>query len=344
MEVDRGNGASKIQKQIDEEYRQYRYGENSPKNLQKGIKMLTEFFPNYSEEELEARSKRINLEMVFEEVKECFFQEFGYSCEALEFNNLYQRDVTSYLFNDETHPAFVHIDELLESSALLLLLVMFKWSKEIEDADKCGDCFSYMLFLFNEMVIFGELPDENALRESLRIVEGDEQILQLAEGCYWTIIVFSIAHEIAHYYFTSVGKAFLGNRIQEELEADSVAYHIVLRCIMLNELTLAEYSYLAPLMYMDFYDMYEYVDSLLYETTHSNGEYPSLEERKTQLLSIVEKDIYELDTEDGNTLYAGFSDVVEAFKKQAYEKKQLGYFDSIIKKGNNRNCKEKSYE
>lgn len=34
-------------------------------------------------------------------------------------------------------------------------------------------------------------------------LNGDIQILQLSEDCYWTIVVFSLAHEIAHYFEAS---------------------------------------------------------------------------------------------------------------------------------------------
>lgn len=41
---------------------------------------------------------------------------------------------------------------------------------------------------------------ESANKVLLETVNGDIQILQLAEDCYWTIVVFSLAHEIAHAY------------------------------------------------------------------------------------------------------------------------------------------------
>ena len=57
--------ALKIEKQIDEEYNQSIFGENSPKNLQQAIEIMVESFHKYSKEELERQSRNIDLEMVF---------------------------------------------------------------------------------------------------------------------------------------------------------------------------------------------------------------------------------------------------------------------------------------
>ncbi len=325
--------ALKIEKQIDEEYNQSISGENSPKNLQEAIEIMVESFHKYSKEELERQSRNIDLEMVFRKVKECFQQEYGFSCDSLGLNNLFQKDVTSFMYyGAERHPSFVHIDELLESSVLMFLLAVFKWSKESEDTNLSGQCFSYLMFLFNEMVITGELPDLNAKRWLMQIIGGDDQILQLATDCYWTIIAFNMAHETAHYYFTSIGRDYRENKPQEEFDADGVAYHIVLQCIMHKALPLEEYSYLAPMMYMDFSDMYVYEYALLHGVVFPDTGYPSFEKRKEELFSIVDKDIYVLNTEEGNALYGCFSDVMEEFKKQATQKMEKGYFDNIIKK------------
>ena len=50
----------------------------------------------------------------------------------------------------------------------------------------------------NVVCIFGELQDMDANQALMDTLNGDIQILQLAEDCYWTIVAFSLAHEIAH--------------------------------------------------------------------------------------------------------------------------------------------------
>ncbi len=133
---------------------------------------------------------------------------------------------------------------------------MFKWSKDFDNLDVYSECFRYTLFLMNEVCIFGNMQGQYANDVLLHLVTGDVQILQLAEDCYWTIVVFSLAHEVAHAYLADIGKHYSEKHPEkEEFDADMIAYHIVLKIMMENSgenKILEEYTYLAPMMYMDF--------------------------------------------------------------------------------------------
>jgi hypothetical protein len=144
--------------------------------------------------------KRHNLQTMFHLVKNYFEKEYGYVGTEIELSNRYQNTINSYIYYDKIKPAFVHIDELFESTVMAFLLAMFKWSKDFENLETYGECFKYVLFLMNDVCIFGEMQSESANKVLLETVNGDIQILQLAEDCYWTIVVFSLAHEIAHAY------------------------------------------------------------------------------------------------------------------------------------------------
>lgn len=147
---------------------------------------------------------------------------------------------------------------------------MFKWSKDFDDLDVYGDCFRYVLFLMNDVCIFGEMQGQDANDALFQLISGDVQILQLAEDCYWTIVVFSLAHELAHAYLAGIGKRYSRRHPEkEEFDADMIAYHIVLKIIMEregNNRILEKYTYLAPMMYMDFFDLYYYTDRVLYKS------------------------------------------------------------------------------
>ena len=91
---------------------------------------------------------------------------------------------------------------------IVFLLAMFKWSKDFDDLDIYGDCFRYVLFLMNDVCIFGEMQGQDANDALFQLISGDVQILQLAEDCYWTIVVFSLAHELAHAYLAGIGKRY----------------------------------------------------------------------------------------------------------------------------------------
>ena len=42
------------------------------------------------------------------------------------------------------------------------------------------------------------------------------KFLQLAEDCYWTIVVFSLAHEVAHAYLAYTGRQYSKQHPEKE--------------------------------------------------------------------------------------------------------------------------------
>ena len=226
------------------------------------------------------------------------------------------------------------IRENMKKYNLPKIVAMFKWSKEFDNLDIYGDCFRYTLFLMNDVCIFGEMQALDANNALLHLLNGDMQIMKLAEDCYWTIVVFSMAHEIAHAYLAHIGKKYSERHPEkEEYDADAIAYDIVLKIIMKEsneEPILEKYTYLAPAMYMDFFDLYYYTDRVLYKTMLSDSEHPNPVKRKGKLFAIVDKDEYDFDTIDGNHLYGGFLDVYDEYRDQVFLKKEKGKLDKII--------------
>jgi len=167
------------------------------------------------------------------------------------------------------------------------------------------------------------------------LVSGDLQVLQLAEDCYWTIVVFSLAHEVAHAYLAHMGRQYSRQHPEkEEYDADMIAYHIVLKIIMEKdgeeEQILEKYTYLAPMMYMDFFDLYYYIDRILYKSRFSDPQHPWPADRKNRLFVVANKDEYDFDTVDGNHLYNGFLDVYDEYKEQVLLKMERGKLDKIL--------------
>ena len=93
---------------------------------------------------------------------------------------------------------------------------------------------------------------------------------------------------------------------------------------------LEEYTYLAPMMYMDFFDLYYYTDRVLYKTRFYDPQHPLPGERKNRLFAIVNKDEYDFDTVDGNHLYSGFLDVYDEYKDQVLLKMEKGKLDKVL--------------
>lgn len=316
-------------------YDLFKFGGGTAKDDERGIKRMLQYFPDFfTEEQLRNNMQHYNLSRMFELVKQYFEKEYGYKVDDITLSNRYQNTINSYIYDDKENPAFIHIDELFESTVISFLLVMFKWSKDFDNLDVYSECFRYTLFLMNEVCIFGNMQGQYANDVLLHLVTGDVQILQLAEDCYWTIVVFSLAHEVAHAYLADIGKHYSEKHPEkEEFDADMIAYHIVLKIMMENSgenKILEEYTYLAPMMYMDFFDLYYYTDRVLYKSWFYDPEHPLPIERKNRLFAVVDKDEYELDTVEGNHLYGGFLDVYDEYKDQLLLKMERGKLDKII--------------
>jgi hypothetical protein len=71
-------------------------------------------------------------------VKKYFIKEYGYAGTEIELSNRYQNSINSYFYNNKKNPAFVHIDELFESTVMGFILAMFKWSKDFDNLDIYG--------------------------------------------------------------------------------------------------------------------------------------------------------------------------------------------------------------
>ena len=316
-------------------YDLFKFGGGTVKDDERGIKRMLQYFPDFfTEEQLRNNMQHYNLSKMFELVKQYFEKEYGYKVDDITLSNRYQHTINSYIYYDKENPAFIHIDELFESTVISFLLVMFKWSKDFDNLDVYSECFRYTLFLMNEVCIFGNMQGQYANDVLLHLVTGDIQILQLAEDCYWTIVVFSLAHEVAHAYLADIGKHYSEKHPEkEEFDADMIAYHIVLKIMMENSgenKILEEYTYLAPMMYMDFFDLYYYTDRVLYKSWFYDPKHPLPIERKNRLFAVVDKDEYELDTVEGNHLYGGFLDVYDEYKDQLLLKMERGKLDKII--------------
>lgn len=323
----------------------YKSSGSTLKDDKRGMRLMLDIFSeHFTEEQLQSNMQRYNLKNMLAVVKDYFLKEYGYVANSIELNNRYQGTINSYIYNDEKNPAVVHIDELFESTMMAFFLAMFKWSKDFDNLEVYGNCYLYVLFLMNDVSILGEMQGEDANRELLEMVADDLQILQLAGDCYWTVLAFSLAHEVAHAYLANIGKKYTKEHPEkEEFDADEIAYHVVLKIIMDKEargIVLEPYTYLAPMMYMDFFDMVYYTDRILYKTFFYNDTHPALKKRKGWLFAIVDRGEYVLDTREGNYLYRGFNEVYKEYKIQTILKMEKGKLTKILRTKQREKLKE----
>lgn len=313
-----------------------KYSSESMRDDERGIKMMLEYFSeHFTEEQLRENMQRYSLDNIFELVRNYFQKEFNFTGENIELSNSYHRSISSYIYKDREKPPIIHIDELFESTVMAFFLVIFKWSKDFDNLDVYGNCFCYLLYLMNDVCLLGEIQGENANRTMLEMIKGDVQILQLAEDCYRTVLIFNIAHEFAHAYLRSIGKKYTEQHPEkEEFDADEIAYHIVLKIIIDGENNngiLENYTYLAPMMYVDFAELMYYTDRVLYKSILVDADHPTLKKRKQRLFAIVDRNEYDFDTVMGNHLYSGFLDVWDEYKDQVLLKMERGKLANILR-------------
>lgn len=129
-------------------YELFKTSGSTLKDEKRGLGLMLQYFSgHFIGEQLIENMQRYNVENMLALVKDFFGKEFGYAAENVELNNLYQRTVNSYIYNDGKKPAVVHIDELFESTMMAFFLAMFKWSKDFADLGVYGNCYRYVLYL-----------------------------------------------------------------------------------------------------------------------------------------------------------------------------------------------------
>ncbi|MCI9491208.1 MAG: hypothetical protein HFG97_14670 [Dorea sp.] len=214
---------------IPNKYELLKYGGIRAKDLRYGMKKILEYLPKdqFSEELIKENLEKYSLEKMLEQIQYFFRKEYEFSDSKVELNNRYQGNISSYVCEGEKEGenSFIHIDELYEAAVLSFFLSMFKWTKEFDNLETYGFGFIHALYTLNDVSILGRLPDANASETLLRTVNGDLQVINLAEDCYWTITAFNLAHELAHIYLNHDKKGGLSRQTkkqshQEEFQAD----------------------------------------------------------------------------------------------------------------------------
>lgn len=300
---------------------------------------MLKFFPKVTREEYE---KYILNEPYFEEVLQLvrygFMKWYDWDIGKIEVNHNFQHSINSYAYVDENFPMFIHVDQLLESVLLGIMLTIFKWAKEYEN-NKEEVFFKDLLYLLNEVALMGELPNEASKTSVMNKVAIDCQIQNLAADCHWAMLVFTVGHEVDHIYQMNTNRIYWEEHLKEaEFNADKIGYDILLHLIMeqskqsSQNLKMEEYAYLAPMMYMDIFEMIYYTAYVLYDKEPFYGQHPSPEERKDVMFELVEQDKYQFNTEEGNVSYQWFCFIYDAYKEKLLEYKEMRKLEKIIRK------------
>lgn len=286
-----------------------------------------------------------------EELLELLIGEFesvyGMRFSGVEMIERYQRGITICAISRKDSPA-IYMDELFQSTLSLFLALCFWWAKDLDDVEMWNYCFQFLFSVFYSQCVLGEAIGEKQLKPFLEILKREPLVLSQASDCYWSILAFLLAHELSHLYLEKVegtvvpasmppSKRYYYKLQKEEFKADRMAYDLFLRLLIKDsqreekERTFFEYTYLAPMMVMDYFDLIYYTDRVLHKVWLTDMSHPLPIKRKNQLFGIAYDEKYKFQTEEGNALYQWFIDVTDkCYKDNLLLKMERHKLDSVI--------------
>lgn len=320
---------------VAEEYQELLDAGTDDSSLEIAEENLKRFFPDIP---LEDSLHLIKTNHVFTEllhmVQEAFIKWYDWDLDKIIINQKNQNSIISYAVTDVDYPMFIHVGALLDSTIFCFMTVMLKWAKASENNLSEQGCFNQLLFIMNEMALMGLLPDDSGKVAILGDIADDIQLQNLVSDCYWAMLLFTVGHEIAHIYQMSTNPSYwLTHRSEAERNADYIGYDILLHLIMEptgHDLKMENYVYLAPMMYMDMFELVFFTDQILYGTVTSTGYHGTSEERKENLFSQVDDEKYQFDTNLGNSVYQSFLDSYDKYCELLQEYKDNHRIDGII--------------
>ena len=308
-------------------------------NIELRTKLFQEYIEELTSRQIQQSFEEKNLNTLFEDLCLQFEKLYGEKIENVELINRYQKGIRVSAYTSKLYPA-IYVDELFESTLMSFLYVCFLWSEFENDPEIWSFCFRYMLFIFHEQCILGEMVCETDLKRILEYIsKKDPHIFYQASDCYWTILTFCLSHELAHIYFDRMGRESITykQRRQEEFDADRIAYDMVLHIIMEdakypeNKRRLYEFTSLAPMILMEYFDLFYYTDRVLYKQWVNDNIHPTPIKRKNQLFGILYKPEYELKTNEANALFHAVLNVTDrGYKDNLLLKMHRGKLTNVL--------------
>ena len=319
----------------EENYRNLLESGTEDKDFEIAEENLKRFFPDVPVEDALhlLQSNQVFKEML-QMIQKAFIKWYNWNPGEIIINQKNQNSIISYAVTEADFPMFIHIGSLLDSTIFSFMAIMLKWAKAAECNLSEQGCFNQLLYTMNEMALMGLLPADSGKEAVLGDIIDDIQLQNLASDCYWAMLLFTASHEMAHIYQMSTNPAYwLSHRSEAESNADYIGYDILLHLIMEPEdqnLRMEEYAYLAPMMFMDMFELIFYTDELLYGSKTSHGYHGNPEERKEKLFDQVDDEKYQFDTTLGNSVYQSFLDSYDRYCDMLQKYKADHRIDSII--------------
>lgn len=264
---------------------------------------------------LEDYVKKYDPEDIIRIVRKYFLKEYDFAADPMKWNDIYPGEIGSDICDETESSAVMDMDKLLNPAMMAFCLAAFQWSKECSDKKKRKKGYYNIFYMMNGSSEPERSQKKRVVHMMLPTQAEEKQNLDLVKEFYHTVVAFYVGRRIARAYLESIGRSF--SEEQETMEADEIAYDILLKIIADskdNQAVLKEYTYLAPIMYLDFLDLIFYTERVMEKSAAYNRTHPIAKLRKEQLIAMCDLSKYDFDKTEGSRLYCGFIDVYDEYK------------------------------
>ena len=295
---------------------------------------------SYTEEEMKRTTDRHSIANVFHIIVEQFKKKYNFFPLPLEI--IYDK-TTGQFFSSYSHTYdrnIIFVDSLFTCVIYDVFIIIFLWSCHKESEKHYVKFYQYICSLFHAAIV-----DKNAFNifTTLQYVKDElpkeNPAFNVATSCYYFVLYFIVAHEMSHCYLRYNNRKL--SAMEEEIEADRIAYNIVLeafkdeRSIITEDRELLDYCYYAPLMFCDFLEMYYlFRGSIDDKFNYIDNIHLIPQERKKVLENVLKNYDFsflsEQEQKDAEAIYNIFDEMAARYIIEVIMKKQDGSFEILI--------------
>lgn len=317
----------------------------------------------HSQEDLQVLIEKHSAKTLSKKVINAFQEFYNISLEEVEIITEYTAFETnaSYTGGDKK---VIHIDPLLFDGLHDFFVICCIWEnfmyydelkiKRTQEDEQNSLFMNDIYFKYFTTIFYAIIEDQTLcdiykfkyVLEQYRQI-GDNAIFNLIASCQFCATYFCVAHECAHAYFDLKGISFIHDDNYsaddyEEFEADKLAFNLIIKMIKDEEESninpddreLYPYSYMAPMMLIDFYKAYMTIKYAIRELDEAKQLKANAIERYQHLMNYYyeyfDKYSFPYDTDKGNEAYNGVLNSIDKYYEMLEEYKSNGKFDEII--------------
>lgn len=295
---------------------------------------------SYTEEEMNQNIDNHSTKKIASLVSSKFKEKYNYCPLPLEV--IYDK-TTGQFFSSYVHTYdgnIIFVDSLFTTVIYYVYIIIFLWSCHKDSEKHYVKFYQYICSLF-----YAAIVDKNVINIFTTLQYVKEELpkenpaFNVATSCYYFTLYFIVAHEMAHSYLKYRNCEL--SEMEEEIEADKIAYQIVLgvfkdeRIIDIEDRELLDYCYYAPMMFCDFLEMYYlFRGSIEDDFNHIDNVHPIPQIRKEILENVLKNYDFsflsEQEQKDAEKIYNIFDEMAARYIIEVILKKKDGSFEILI--------------